>query len=677
MFIKSINLNNYRCHKNSKIDFFKDGSKGKISIIEGGDGDGKTCIFNAIGWCLYGKETSELLGEPKQNLGIPNVGLSGTGKLENLSVELWIDFEGETSDRPKSARIKRSADFRINEISREKLEVEMYYDTGSPRILSDKDAQRYIEDTVPSDLVEFYMFNGEYLSSNRNRMGKNIDASIKGQFKIGAIESMANLLKNAEDMYRRSAERAAGNDISGIASQIEDNKKKIKELESEKKELEGQYDYYSSESGKAKAELEKLRMEIMKIKGKQEVVKEFASKQDRLNEISKELDGKLAELHKAQYDFSYLELSKITNGESYKLVKNEIGRANLPPKIKEEFVHDLLSQHKCICGRPLEDNSTEYEKVESMLSDIINENKKNILIDLSPELKEISTERIMPAEEKVKSIKESIKNLSKIKGEISDDLSHWKSEEKNLSEDERESLEKYKNNIDDSNHFDALSGSTKDHLNNIQKDIDELEKRNNRLTEEEDKISRKNDKGARFVEYQNVARELHGIISQLANKIPSIFIESLQAEVNRLILDVRGLSHLSANIKQEGDSIKITYVDKYIDLDGKSFLSQGQTQIISIVLIASYMSVLKKLGAGIAETPFVVMDHPFSDLGLPRKEELLKSFSTIFKDTNVIILSPPGDFNLSPVAGIIASHYIVHNDESEKACNVIKKEDGI
>ena len=42
MFIKSISIENYRCHKSSKIEFFKENKNGSISIIEGGDGDGKT-----------------------------------------------------------------------------------------------------------------------------------------------------------------------------------------------------------------------------------------------------------------------------------------------------------------------------------------------------------------------------------------------------------------------------------------------------------------------------------------------------------------------------------------------------------------------------------------------------------------------------------------------------------
>ena len=99
-------------------------------------------------------------------------------------------------------------------------------------------------------------------------------------------------------------------------------------------------------------------------------------------------------------------------------------------------------------------------------------------------------------------------------------------------------------------------------------------------------------------------------------------------------------------------------------------ISEGQNQIISIALIAAYSSVLKNLGGGIAEAPFIIMDHPFSDLGLPRKEEILRSFGTLFAGTRVIVLTPPGDFDFSPVGKSIASHYTVKNDPEKKVCNV-------
>ena len=603
-------------------------------------------------------------------MGIPNLGLSGTGKPEELSVELWIGFESKSANGPSSIRIKRSATFVVNKINGSELLAEVYYDVGSPRILRDKEAQNYIDDTVPRDLVEFYMFNGEYLSSGKNVKGGNIDASIKGQFKIGAIESMVRLIKEVENGYRRSADRAAGNDAREITAEIEDNEKKIKERESDRIRWEKEYNDYLSKMESAERELELTKMEIMKIKGKRDALQEFYKKHEELDDISKRLDEEYFKLYKAQYESSYLVLSKGTNEKSYKLVKEEIGRANLPPKIKEEFARDLLAQHKCICGRSLEDASNEYRMVENMLSDSRNEGKKAIMLELSPQLKQISGERVESATNRINEIKGNIKWLSQRKMNLSEETSHWKDKEKNLSEDEEYSLKKFEYTENDLREFKSRSDEAKENLNKTKEMIEALRNRNKALTEKAEKISAKAGEGQKFREYQKISYELGEIISQLVNRITSMFIESLQGEVNNLISGVRGLSHLSVDIKPSRNSIEVTYIDKYIGLDGKSYLSEGQNQIISIALIAAYMSVLKKLGAGIAEAPFVVMDHPFSDLGSPRKEELLKSFSSIFKDTKVIILTPPGDFNLDPVAGIIASYYAVHNDEQVKACYV-------
>jgi hypothetical protein len=181
MYIKSISLENYRCHKKTEIDFFPGGTQGYISIIEGGDGDGKTTLFNAIGWCLYGKETSELLGEPKQSLGIPNVSSINNDGLSKLSVDLWLEIgeSAEPNQRPISMRAVRKASIRGINIVDQEFSLQISFHDENPKVLRDQEAERYIENIAPSDLIEFYMFNGEYLSSGKNVKGENIDASIK------------------------------------------------------------------------------------------------------------------------------------------------------------------------------------------------------------------------------------------------------------------------------------------------------------------------------------------------------------------------------------------------------------------------------------------------------------------------------------------------------------------
>src|SRR3989344_4456757 len=76
MYIKQIRLKNYRCYKKAEIKFgLESQSKRNINLATGEIKAGKTTLFNAVGWCLYGTETQFLLGtkrEEKDEKPIPN-----------------------------------------------------------------------------------------------------------------------------------------------------------------------------------------------------------------------------------------------------------------------------------------------------------------------------------------------------------------------------------------------------------------------------------------------------------------------------------------------------------------------------------------------------------------------------------------------------------------------------
>ncbi|MHB1806493.1 MAG: hypothetical protein ACYCR2_05765 [Thermoplasmataceae archaeon] len=669
-----MSIENFRCHKGSKIEFFKEGNNRRISIIEGGDGAGKTSIFNAIGWCLYGIETSELLGEPAQSLGVPNISLSSSEVIDHLSVELWIEFEniGQGTTAPISARALRTSNFRGNRIIDQDFLLELYYEAKSPEILRGSEAEKYIDDLIPKDLIEFYMFNGEYLSSGRNVKGENIDASIKRQFKTGAINSMERLLEAVEDEYRRSATRAARKNNTTLIQKIEDNEKLITENEDGKTKWENDFRLYQEKAVGAKQKMETLREKKTRVEAKREVLATLSSKKEDYRKISSDLKEKYSQLHRLQYNSLYLLLSKSTNERIYGLIKEEIGHANLPPKIKKEFISDLLNQHKCICGRSLEESTHEYEVVKDLILDSEKDSKKTILLELSPQVRYIASNKVESCILQLKTIQENILELLEEQRKSNEEIEEIRNMEHSLSEEETSVIEEFENAEKDFRHFSALSNEAERNLKETEKRIESLKKENMDLKEQQAKIIGKAEEAVKFQKFEKLSMELRTIISSLRERISVMFIGALQSEINYLISMVKGMSHLSVKIQNFGNSVKVTYEDKYLPLKGVSYLSEGQNQIISIALIAAYISVLKKLGGGIAQVPFVVMDHPFSDLGLPRKEEILKSFDFLFSGTKVIILTPPGDFNLTPIANMVSSHYVVNNDPQEKICNVLE-----
>jgi DNA sulfur modification protein DndD len=60
MYIKEIELNNFRIYKgNNKISLMPDGDK-NIIVISGKNGFGKTTFLMSLVWCLYGKQMEKV-----------------------------------------------------------------------------------------------------------------------------------------------------------------------------------------------------------------------------------------------------------------------------------------------------------------------------------------------------------------------------------------------------------------------------------------------------------------------------------------------------------------------------------------------------------------------------------------------------------------------------------------
>lgn len=676
MFIKSIELENYRCHAKSKIDFFPDGKPGNLSILEGVDGAGKTCIFNAIGWCLYGKETLELLGAKSQNLRIPNVANLDSSKPTKVSVEIWLEFE--TGDAINSeainskftqARVLRTAMFRGSGIYDDELKLALYSSSEAPHLMHTEDAKTFIAEIAPKDLIEFYMFTGEYLSNVNNSNGANINASIQGQFKMGAMLSMKNLLDNLAEDYHDKAARKSGIDNSEIQANIDSIKDEILKNDEHIEKLLHDKQQYENDKKDAEQQMVKLRDQKKFIEGKNEALQELQQNKAHLTNIRKEKKEKLANMHKLLIDSGYLSLASNTIKSAYSKVRDEIGSANLPPNIKREFLEDLLSNKKCICGRTLQENSKEYNQILNLKNQSEIESQKLVLTELSPTLGFISSTMLKTYIGDLQTYQQDIANLISHEQEANEELTKFNQSVQSLDEEEIQVLDDYKKAEDNFEQFNRFVNDTQSEIKSCEEGQTSLENKLSELNKKQENSAKKYEEGKKLIEYKDKAKELGDIINRLREKIVAKFIAEFEKQANSLLATLSGLSHLSIRIKQNAGKIDVAYEDKYLSIESDAYLADGQQQIISIVLVAAYIKVLKTLGGGIAKAPFVVMDHPFSDLGLPRKEEILKSFSTLFKETKCIILTPPGDFDLNPISAYIASHYKIENDPKNKICN--------
>ena len=87
--IKSLSLENFKCHKNLKLDF-----NGGNASIYGDNASGKTSVYDALTWLLFGKDSH---GNGEKNIEIKPLDPSGEVKDHNAltAVEAVLDVSGE------------------------------------------------------------------------------------------------------------------------------------------------------------------------------------------------------------------------------------------------------------------------------------------------------------------------------------------------------------------------------------------------------------------------------------------------------------------------------------------------------------------------------------------------------------------------------------------------------
>lgn len=661
MYIRSISLENYRCYEKQEIEFFPHKSDGILSVVEGEDRSGKTTIFNAIGWCLFGEETSVILAEPPQDLGIPSVHSIKESEKGSTKVEVVIEAGAENG--VSEIRAIRTANFNGSRFSNSDLAIHIIHTSGETEHLRGGDANKFIEGLVSRDLLEFYMFNGEYLKRSNNFKGKNIESAIKGQFKFGALSTMERQLNDISLEYGRK--RVSSIDESALQDQIDEISKSIETKEGQIKQHEEDENRYISEKRSAQDKLISIKSKRDTLIGRRDALAEIETKKAGLQEKQRIRADASKEFWEAVIKNAYIPIADAKLIDAHKTIKNEIGTARLPPNIKDEFVKDILNRHQCICGTTFEDGSKEDGNIRQILKISELESRKVILTEISPTLNSfIEHKRAM---ELIKSRHKNLENAFREETELDNSIQQDENSITNLTEEDSQLLDDYDNAQKEFKEFGGLEQDEYKEIQTLRSSIDSLTGQKNQINEKLGRAAQRNATTKKYNEHKEMAENIKSIIIELKEKIIQTFVDLLEEKTNSMLSSISGLSNMSVKLNEEGGALHVAFTDSSVPW-GDSYISEGQNQIISIIFIAAFTHVLDELSGSTSSVPFVVMDHPFSDLGQPRKEQLLEEFRNLFKETRVIMMIPPGDFNIDKTKNIISKIYKVSICDEDKIC---------
>ena len=358
MKIKSIEYCNFRNFKNQgRVDFSTDG---RVTIIYGKNGDGKTTLHQLFQWILYDEVHFNKTASDKMY----NLEFERDAKA-NKTFEVWgrLDFEhdGEmytalrtyTYKKEMLNSIKVKEDFSI----RKKIKNDWGEKINKP--------QEFINFILPPGLSEYFFFDGESMIADLNQLGINSAEKLKTSLytifdlnkyqqaveHIGRTDLkttvLGRLFIELGDSSTSDYVKELKTVIDGIQTKIEGFNKEIEEQEEKKKKNKDLVRELSEKIGArlSKEELEKQRNDAIK---------------DR-NDSMKEIEEKTLQFGTYVYEiFPKVLLSKKMS-DAEKHIKLKMDKQELTPGINRLLLDSILNktginsdnQEKCICGRPL------------------------------------------------------------------------------------------------------------------------------------------------------------------------------------------------------------------------------------------------------------------------------------------------------------------------------------
>lgn len=262
MFIKEIELNNFRIYKGkNRIELLPENDK-NIIVVSGKNGFGKTTFLMSLVWCLYGKQMEKV--DELYQKEIADKG--GYGKYIGNSLNRLAKSEGET----KFSVSVTFTNVRIPEVTCNEIKITRTYDivtssSDKVEVLIDSYQNELIQDLttegkqdgeeifirdfiLPIEIAKFFFFDAEKIVSlaeiNSPEQRRLLSKAYTEVLGIKKYEDLKDQLENIQDEYRKKSakpqERAEFNqietDIKNTLLSIDDAENQIQELNQEKVE---------------------------------------------------------------------------------------------------------------------------------------------------------------------------------------------------------------------------------------------------------------------------------------------------------------------------------------------------------------------------------------------------------------------------------------------------------
>jgi DNA sulfur modification protein DndD len=588
MKLERITLENFRqYYGRQRLEFARDEQR-RVTVIHGVNGAGKTSLFLAINWCLYGKSVENI--KVIENVGelVSKEAVSQANPTERVRtvVELAFLHNGERYLVRRSMQGTKQKDEHVEwDATDEFTMMRTRWDGQAERVDNPIGAMNAI---LPVNVREYFLFDGEKIDNfAKPEAAEQVKQAIYLVLKLEILERARRHLEGVAQDYRKELKKISGKELRELIEQDENARTEREKAEGRRAELAQEI-----ESARRKiAEIDQRLSEIQSAKALQQ-------QRDRIERDLKqrrsELDGVVSQIRESATG-GYFVVAQPAIGHALRVLDEKRERGEIPSSIRQQFVQDLIQQMRCICGRPFTEGSSEHQRLLDLMNSSLPGSLEDDVMDTSAALRSFS-ERVERQRADLDAgmarrieLVDLIKRLEAELDDVGRQLKGSPLEEISRLEQKRQSY------LADIDSYNIEIGSLAERVEKLTREIAQLEKAIARARKDEKRerlLSAKLDLAQRAADaigemYQVFADDMRGRIEA---KTKEIFKQLVWKDSH--FRDVR-----------LGPDYNLEVIDRY-GLPARPELSAGERQVLSLSFITAMSRISEEEAPLVMDTPF-------------------------------------------------------------------------
>jgi len=601
MRIERVDLFNFRQYFGNQRLKFSRHDEQNVTIIHGVNGAGKTSLFLALNWCLYGEGVDNI----GQIISKEAVSRAQIGEIVETKVDVTFHhgnkrytasrkLVGQRQPSGKILEAKTTAEFVLMRVPPSGIMERVDNPIGTMNTI------------LPANVRTYFFFDGEKIDNfARPEQATEVQKAIYQVLDLETLtRAMRHLQKAAQDLRGQLKQISTG-ELKKLVEEDEQARAKETEMHSRREGLKREH-----------IEIQRHLDEVNKWLRDFESVQELQRLYDQYTrdiEFAQQGLEKAVRAIRDGVSGSYVRFSSPSIDAALAILEEKRQRGEIPSNIREQFIQDLLARQICICGRPFAEHEDAFAHLTQLLKTATPTSLEDDIIETTGRLRGLleagnrqSVELNTRMAEQV-DWQDRITSLTAQRDDVHRQMRGADEEEiRGLSRQREEFNDDLSTNLVEQGRVEAEIESVRTRIKELERQIEN---------------AKKSDKRARLL-----SRKVE-LAQKAADKIEEVygtFAANKRVEIEE---KTREIFHSLAWKGDHFQDVRLTedyqleVIDRY-GLPARPELSAGERQVLSLSFITAMAMVAQR------EAP-LIMDTPFGRLSSAHREAITEQLPTL------------------------------------------------